>query len=113
MNSASAPLTPFRHLVTPEGLRVSCYALPLDAIPADFYADPDGSWTYDGLCRAAGFGAERGVAIGALREPFNGHPDGSAVVTLNAESRPYVAVIECPVAYTYVRDVEHYRVSAA
>jgi hypothetical protein len=83
----------------------------LDQLPADFYADPDGRWTYEGLIRAAGFAAEDGVAIGALREPFNGHPDGSAIVTLNAESRPYVAIIECPVAYHHVEARE--RVTAA
>lgn len=96
---------------TRDGMHVHRYRLPLDRIPADFYADPDGSWTYEGLVRAAGFSADMGVAIGALREPFNGHPDGSAVITLNAESRPYVAIIECPVAYRHVEAAEH--VSAA
>lgn len=114
MSTASeSRLSPVRNFVTPEGLRVALYPVPLESIPADFYADPDGSWTYDGLARAAGFEGERGVAVGALREPFNGHPDGSAVVTLNAEARPYVAIVECPIAYSYVRDAELYRVSAA
>lgn len=82
-----------------EGMHVHGYELPLERIPADFYADPDGAWTFELLTRAAGFGGEPDVAIGALREPFNGHPDGSAVVTLNAASRPYVAIIECPIVY--------------
>jgi hypothetical protein len=77
--------------------------MPLERVPADFFADPDGSWTYEGLARAAGFGTS-GVAIGALRCDFNGHPEGAAVVTLNAEARPYIAVIECPIAYSCVSE---------
>lgn len=91
--------TPLDTYRTPGGMVVTRYAIPLEQIPADFYADPDGAWTYEALVAAAGFEGERGVAIGALRHCFNDHPDGSAVVTLEAESRPYVAIIECPVAY--------------
>ena len=109
LGEVPAPLAIYR---TPDGMHVSRYSLSLDRIPADFYADPDGSWTYDALLRAAGFAGERGVAIGALRDCFNGHPDGSAVVTLNAETRPYVAIIECPVAYT-VEEADTAAVSAA
>jgi hypothetical protein len=105
-----APLAMYR---TAEGMHVSRYSLALESIPADFYADPDGSWSYEALLAAAGFSVEQGVAIGALRAPFNGHPDGSAVVTLNAESRPYVAIIECPVAYQCVEEAERSEVSAA
>lgn len=85
------------------GMLVFRYQVSLDQIPADFYADPDGTWTYEELCSAAGFAEESGVAVGALRETFNGHPDGCAVVTLNASSRPYVAIIECPIAYRPVQ----------
>jgi hypothetical protein len=53
--------------------------------------------------RAARFSAGD-VAIGALADDFNGHPAGSAVVTLNSADRPYVAIIECPVAFQYVDD---------
>ncbi len=81
------------------GLLTARYAIPLEQIPADFFADPDGAWTFEGLSDAAGFALEAGIAIGALRRSFNGHPAGSAVVTLNAASRPYVAIVECPVAY--------------
>ena len=95
-SEVAAPVAVYR---TSKGLYVSHYAVALDQIPVDFYADPDGQWTYEELACAAGFGLEQGVAVGALRESFDGHPDGSAVVTLNAESRPYVAIIECPVAY--------------
>lgn len=84
---------------TERGMRVSCYALPLEALPVDFFADPDGSWTYESLADAAGFTLGEGVAFGALRRPFGEHPDGAAVVTLNAATRPYVAVVECPIAY--------------
>jgi hypothetical protein len=71
----------------------------LDQFPVDFFADPDGGWTYEGLAEAAGFALESGVAIGVLSRDHFGHPEGSAIVTLNAESRPYVAVVECPIAY--------------
>lgn len=91
----------FIEWTTPRGLRVAYYTMPLDRIPCDFYADPDGRWTYDELVRAARFTGER-VAIGALADDFNGHPAGSAVVTLNAAHRPYVAIIECPIAYECV-----------
>jgi hypothetical protein len=94
----------FIEWTTPRGLRVAYYAMPLERIPCDFYADPDGRWTYEELVRAARFSGA-GIAIGALSDDFNGHPAGSAVVTLNAADRPYVAVIECPVAYEYVGDV--------
>src|SRR5689334_25162502 len=95
---STRPLAPFYATVLADGTHVTRYALALDQIPADFFADPDGDWTYEGLAEAAGFALDAGVAIGALRLSFNGHPAGSAVVTLNAASRPYVAVIECPLA---------------
>ena len=87
------------HFVTAGGMRVTYYALSLDKVPADFFADPDGTWSYDLLARAAGFASHSGVAIGALRASFNGHPEGAAVVTLNALTRPYVAIVECPISY--------------
>ena len=108
----AAEFVPLRLATTELGFRVACYAIPVTAVPADFFADPDGQWTFEALAQAAGFSIQQGVAIGALREPFNGHPDGAAVVTLNAESRPYVAIIECPIAFVYAEGgVE--RVSAA
>jgi hypothetical protein len=92
---------PFIEWTTPSGLGVAYYAMPLERIPCDFFADPDGRWTYEELVRAARFSAGD-VAIGALADDFNGHPAGSAVVTLNSADRPYVAIIECPVAFQYV-----------
>lgn len=106
------PVEPLRSATTELGFRVACYAVPVTAVPADFFADPDGQWTFEALAQAAGFSGEQGVAVGALREPFNGHPDGAAVVTLDAESRPYVAIIECPIAFVYAGDGLE-RVSAA
>src|SRR3954470_4952447 len=100
------PFQPLDHFVTAGGMRVTYYALALDQVPADFFADPDGTWSYDLLARAAGFASHSGVAIGALRAEFNGHPGGAAVVTLNALTRPYVAIVECPIAYECVTDAE-------
>jgi len=111
--SPEARIAPLDHFVTSNGMKVSYYALALDRVPADFFADPDGAWSYDLLARAAGFASHSGVAIGALKSPFNGHPDGAAVVTLNALTRPYVAIIECPIAYTYVSVEEQTEISAA
>jgi hypothetical protein len=99
--------------VTDDGFRVSRYRAPLQAIPADFFADPDGSWTFEALTAAAGFSSESGVAVGALRQPLFDHPDGAAVVTLNAETRPYVAIVECPIAFELVADARRTETSAA
>jgi hypothetical protein len=113
---AASPPSPFQaldHFVTATGMRVSYYALPLDQVPADFFADPDGAWSYELLARAAGFASHSGVAIGALKAGFNGHPEGAAVVTLNALTRPYVAIIECPIAYEYLGQAEAAAESAA
>jgi hypothetical protein len=93
-------------------MRVACYAMAIERVPADFFADPDGRWTYDSLARAAGFGMN-GVAVGALKRDFNGHPEGAAVVTLDMEARPYIAIIECPIAYSCVADAERAEISAA
>jgi hypothetical protein len=109
--TASEGPAPVRLLATELGYRVACYAVAIESIPADFFADPDGQWTFETLAAAAGFSARDGVAIGALRLPFNGHPDGAAVVTLNAEARPYIAIIECPIAFVCTTGEQ--RVSAA
>ncbi|HEU5072765.1 MAG TPA: hypothetical protein VFU02_01300 [Polyangiaceae bacterium] len=74
------------------------YRVSLNEVPVDFFADPDGEWTYDDLLAIAGWQTSDGVAIGALTAPFRGHPEGSAVVTLNAKDRPYIVVVECPTA---------------
>lgn len=102
MTIPTRPLTPF-YITDAAGFRTARYAVSLDQIPADFFADPDGEWTFEGLADLAGFTPDTGVAIGALRRSFNGHPAGSAVVTLNAAMRPYVAIIECPVSFFCVQ----------
>jgi hypothetical protein len=84
--------------------------MPLERIPCDFYADPDGRWTYEELVRVARLPADD-IAIGALSDDFNGHPAGSAVVTLNSAERPYVAIIECPIAYEFVEEDSAVRVA--
>jgi hypothetical protein len=112
----NSPVHPFQaldHFVTSGGMRVSYYALSLDQVPADFFADPDGTWSYELLARAAGFASHSGVAIGALKSEFNGHPEGAAVVTLNALTRPYVAIVECPIAYQYLEPAAGSASSAA
>ncbi|HYQ25917.1 MAG TPA: hypothetical protein VER04_01820 [Polyangiaceae bacterium] len=112
-NSSVRSLQALDHFVTSGGMRVTYYALSLDQVPADFFADPDGTWSYELLSRAAGFASHSGVAIGALKAEFNGHPEGAAVVTLNALTRPYVAIVECPIAYEYVEQAESSASSAA
>ena len=77
---------PMKLLVTPSGYRVACYAVALEQFPADFFADPDGRWTYEGLAEAAGFALDQGVAVGVLARDHFGHPEGSAVVTLDGNA---------------------------
>jgi hypothetical protein len=101
------------HFVTASGMRVTYYSLSLDKVPADFFADPDGAWSYELLARAAGFASHSGVAIGALKADFNGHPEGAAVITLNALTRPYVAIVECPIAYDCTSESEESSASSA
>jgi hypothetical protein len=71
------------------------YDVPLDQIPVDFFADPDGEWCLETLARISGFEIDQGMAVGALTRCFQGHPEGAAVVTLNAKDRPYVVIVEC------------------
>lgn len=71
------------------------YDLALEQVPVDFFADPDGVWSLESLATISGFQVEQGVAVGALTQCFNGHPEGAAVVTLNAKDRPYVVIVEC------------------
>lgn len=106
-------ITPVATRTTRTGLRVACYAVALTGIPADFFADPDGQWTFEDLAKAAGFSPGQGVAIGALKASFNGHPEGAAVVTLNSEARPHVAIVECPIAFEVDAGAEGAAASAA
>jgi hypothetical protein len=111
--TSARSIVPFYDRTAADGARITRYAIPLDQIPADFFADPDGAWSFEGLSEAAGFALDAGIAIGALRRSFNGHPAGSAVVTLNAASRPYVAVIECPIAFSCSAEEARPNASAA
>ncbi len=74
-------------------MRISRYLLDSSALPVDLCGDPDGEWDYETLVEAAGFDLSSEVSIGALTEPFEGHPDGSAVVFQPGCS--YVAIVEC------------------
>jgi hypothetical protein len=77
------------------------YRLELEEVPADFFADPDGEWTYEELVAASGFDAEKQtVCIGALTQAFRGHPAGAAVVTTAERDGRYVAIVECGHAMT-------------
>lgn len=80
-------------------MKISRYCLDTNAVPVDFFADPDGDWQFEDLVEAAGFDPERpGVCVGALVAPFEGHPEGAAVVMEMGARKPYVAVVECPPA---------------
>lgn len=76
-------------------MKIRKYAIPLQSLPVDLFADPDGSWTYESLVRAAGFDPEAvpPPLVGALAEAWQGHPEGAAVVTSALD--PVVAVVEC------------------
>jgi hypothetical protein len=75
-------------------MKITRYNLSVDDVPVDFFADPDGSWSFDELVEASGFEPDRpGVCVGALTESFLGHPEGSAVVTEMGRLRPYVAIV--------------------
>lgn len=77
-------------------MRIFRYLVDMKAVPVDFCADPDGAWDFDSLVEAAGFDPSNPeVAIGALTDAFEGHPDGSAVVTRTQAGRAYIAVVEC------------------
>jgi hypothetical protein len=77
-------------------MRIFRYLVDMKAVPVDFFADPDGAWDFTALVEAAGFDPENPeVTIGALSDAFEGHPDGSAVVTRTQAGRAYIAVIEC------------------
>ena len=72
------------------------HRVKLSAVPVDFFADPDGEWTYEELVLLSGFDpASQTICIGALTRPFRGHPEGAAVVTIAERRGRSVVVIEC------------------
>lgn len=81
-------------------MTVCHYSASPEVAPIDFFADPDGDWTYEALLEAAGFHPESadGVLIGALETPWRGHPDGSAVVCGHTAEGPRLCVVECGLA---------------
>ncbi len=77
-------------------VRVVLSTQNVNAIPVDFLADPDGVWEYDLLARQAGFDQQWGeLSVGALTEPFDGFPEGAAVVTLRTGNQCSVALVDC------------------
>ena len=76
-------------------MRIVRYRVPVDRVPVDFFADPDGEWEFETLVEAAGFEVSRpGIQIGALADRFADHPEGSAVVA-QADGGSYLAIVEC------------------
>jgi hypothetical protein len=78
-------------------MKIQKYALCLQEVPVDLFADPDGTWSYEDLVAAAGLDADLDPPpiIGALAEPWCGHPDGAAVVTSANDGEGTVTIIEC------------------
>lgn len=98
LNKSKAPVSPVAP--EPESLlptRITRYRLTPDEIPVDFFADPDGSWDFSSLVEMAGFSPEHpGASVGALKEPFDGFPEGSAVITEVGVDCRYVALAQLP-----------------
>lgn len=98
---------PFSH--KPVTASVLHLTVPLSRVPVDFFADPDGSWDFEGLVSQAGFQQELGeVAIGALTETFAGFPPGAAVICVSAGQHISVALVDC----TRARSVEREKASS-
>lgn len=66
-------------------MRVAAILCPLEDVPVDFLADPDGVWEFETLADAAGFEEAWGrISIGALTQAYRDFPEGAAVVLLEA-----------------------------
>ena len=79
-------------------MRVARSQKNVETIPVDFLADPDGSWDYEAILERVGFDQRWGqLAIGALKEPYDGFPEGAAVVTLTSGEACAVALVDCTV----------------
>ena len=79
-------------------MRVRHYGLSAEVAPVDFFADPDGDWSYEALIEAAGIHPDLvppGVMIGALEAACRSHPEGSAVVSFAQDGVPRLCVVEC------------------
>jgi hypothetical protein len=77
-------------------MRAAPVTSPLEDIPVDFLADPDGRWEYEELALAAGFDEAWGrLSIGALTDPYSGFPEGAAVVMLTTADHCEIALVDC------------------
>jgi hypothetical protein len=93
----SASSSSFRARVAPLPTRITRYRMTAEQVPVDFFADPDGSWEFSSLVEMAGFNPEHpGASVGALTQPFDGFPEGSAVITEVGVDCRYVAVAQLP-----------------
>lgn len=79
--------------------RITRYRLTPEQLPVDFFADPDGCWEFTSLVEMAGFNPEHpGASVGALTAPFDGFPEGAAVIAEAGVDCRYVALAELPAA---------------
>ena len=77
-------------------MRAAPVTSPLEDIPVDFFADPDGRWEFEELALAAGFDEAWGqLSIGALTDPYSGFPEGAAVVMLTTADHCAIALVDC------------------
>lgn len=81
--------------------RITRYLITVDEVPVDFFADPDGCWEFSSLVEMAGFNPEHpGASVGALTQPFDGFPEGAAVITEVGAGCRYVAIAQLPAETT-------------
>lgn len=91
--AASAEASP----LAPLPMRITRYQLSPEQVPVDFFADPDGAWEFAALVEMAGFNPEHpGASVGALTKPFDGYPEGAAVITEVGVGCRYIAIAELP-----------------
>lgn len=81
-------------------MKIQKYALCLQEVPVDLFADPDGTWSYEELVAAAGLDPDLKPPpiVAALAEPWCGHPDGAAVIASAGDGESTITVIECAAA---------------
>lgn len=83
--------------LAPLPTRITRYQLSPEQVPVDFFADPDGTWEFASLVEMAGFNPEHpGASVGALTKPFDGYPEGAAVITEVGVGCRYIAIAELP-----------------
>lgn len=93
----SGESAPAAEAAAPLPTRITRYRVTPEQVPVDFFADPDGSWEFASLVEMAGFNPEHpGASVGALTQPFDGFPEGSAVITEVGVGCRYVAIAQLP-----------------